>query len=437
MRNNGQAPGGNGTNGKGDEYTGLLIDRLAAAIVDDSLPLKDVERELRGCVADVAIKKRGLDKRETAARCGVTEKSIENYLKETRANPKSPEREIARALQDEMLSLEEIYEKVRPVLSQAKNFTLDDAKRSLEKLIRTGEVKEYPGHKYRAVDRPSIRYPATVEAHRELVDQKARDIDYVVLTQKEASEEDIQRRTQRFSRVVGDTNLVRIDFTVDVAEEDLPDFYEKVTAEIAKLTMKHEKKKGASRVRLLLGMRSVTALLLAVLLPLVPWRSPAEDGNRDRAYDILATIEDDSWELDNRPDNDIRSKGGHRRGINGGSSAGGLTTLRDRDAERAWQVPAGSELPANPDRMVGDVNFDNQINMTDVIVLVRYLHDEVDDLPCLHAGDADGNGALDMSDPLHLLQWLFLGSLTADAFNDEVEKEKAGSMTACDVVESE
>ncbi len=87
-----------------DDHSGLLIDRLAASIVDESLPLKDVEKELRGCVAEVAVKKRGLGKREIASRCGVTEKSIDNYLKESRANPKSPEREIARLLQDGALS---------------------------------------------------------------------------------------------------------------------------------------------------------------------------------------------------------------------------------------------------------------------------------------------------------------------------------------------
>ncbi|HLU47920.1 MAG TPA: hypothetical protein VK116_07540, partial [Planctomycetota bacterium] len=209
-----------------DDYTGLLIDRLATAIIDDSLPLKDVERELRGCVASVAVHRRGLGKRETATRCGVTEKSIENYLKEVRANPKSPEREIARILQDQMLSLEEIHELVQPILAPVRQFTLDDAKRSLEKLIRTGEIREYPGRRYRAIDRPSIRYPATVEAHQELVNQKARDLDYIILRQKEADDASLARRDQRFSRVVGDTNLIRIDFTADVAENDLPRFYE-------------------------------------------------------------------------------------------------------------------------------------------------------------------------------------------------------------------
>ena len=36
-------------------HSDFLIDRLASSIVDESLPLKEVERELRGMVADIAV----------------------------------------------------------------------------------------------------------------------------------------------------------------------------------------------------------------------------------------------------------------------------------------------------------------------------------------------------------------------------------------------
>jgi hypothetical protein len=403
------------------DYAGLLVDRLAAAIIDDSLPLKEVERDLRGSVAEVAIRKRGLDKRETANRCGVTEKSIENYLKETRNNPKSPEREVARALQDEMLSLEEVYDTVSPILSPTRNFTLDDVKRALEKLIRTGEVQEYPGHKYRAVERPAIRYPATVEGHRELVDQKARDLDYIVLRQKEAGDEDLARRDQRYSRVVGDSNLVRIDFTVDVSEEDLPQFYEKLSGAIAKLTMKEEKKKGKSRVRLLLGMRSVATVAPAIVaFAMLTWLTcsllPSGLTSWVIAADRGAGEDGRSWELDNRPDTedqdeddpaadeeDIGGEGGSLDDPD--SETGGVGVAPDEDDEDF--ALADEDSPMQP--MRGDVNFDDRIDVADPFFLINYVQLGGVAPPCVAAADVDGNRLLQLQDALLLLRHLYLG----------------------------
>ena len=395
----------------GDDYAGLLIDRLAATIIDDSLPLKEVERDLRGSVAEVAIKKRGLGKRETANRCGVTEKSIENYLKEARNNPKSPEREVARALQDEMLSLEDVYEKISPVLCQTRNFTLDDAKRAIEKLIRTGEVKEYPGHKYRAVERPSIRYPATVDAHRELVDQKARDLDYVVLRQKEATDEDLGRRDQRYSRVIGDSNLVRIDFTVDVGEQELPAFYEKLSAAVAKLTMKEEKKKGKSRVRMLLAMRSVTTILLLALvcflLPALIRPTTAESqgvrvGNGENAR---------SWELDRQQpqaeDRDEDDPAAGEEDIGGGG--GSLERPDDAQVDDVSVGDGDDEEEYRPRPVRGDVNLDAQLDVLDALFVIEYAQFGGELPPCAGAGDIDKNGRLEIWDAFYLLRHLYLG----------------------------
>lgn len=373
-----------------DNYAGLLIDRLAAAIIDDSLPLKDVERELRGCVADVAVHRRGLDKRETASRCGVTEKSIDNYLKEVRANPKSPEREIARALQDQMLSLEEIHESVRPVLASVRQFTLDDAKRALEKLIRTGEVLEYPGRRYRAVDRPSIRYPATIEAHRELVDQKARDLDYVILRQKEAEEESIARRGQRFSRVVADTNLIRIDFTADVSEEDLPGFYEELSQKIAKLTMKYESKQTKTRVRVLVAMRTVLSALLLVCLLFFP--TPATEGEDGGGST--------SWELDGvvfrgKQDRDAARPSatdpGPAREEDGDANAAGAV---DPDPQRSFVIR-------------GDVDLNERLDLTDAINLAGFVTGRREALPCMLAGDANGDGRVGIPDVVWVVETVF------------------------------
>ena len=419
-----------------ESYAGLLVDRLAAAIVDDSLPLKEVERDLRGSVADVAIHKRGLGKRETAHRCGVTEKSIENYLREARNNPKSPEREIARILQDEMLSIEQVFARVQPVITLTRNFTLDDAKRSLEKLIRTGEVEEFPGHLYRAIARPCIRYPKTAEAHRELVDQKARDLDYIVLRQKEASDEEVARRGQRFSRVVGDTNLVRIDFTVNVEPDELSGFYEKLSESIAKLTMKEEKKKGRSRVRVVLGMRSVAPLVafLLTFFSIFLTGGPRGDLEQVIAQEAVPVERDAegqvgdpngrSWELDRvapgqqpapaeRPDVDV----GQGIGVNPDEDEP-ADDDPDGDSEDEFPHQIGEQEVDVIDGapfLRGDVNVDERIDVADIIVLVCWLEGEGEtELPCLDGADVDDNGRIDIVDAAELFVYLFDGDPDQD-----------------------
>jgi Dockerin type I domain len=381
-----------------DDHSGLLIDRLAASIVDESLPLKDVEKELRGCVAEVAVKKRGLGKREIASRCGVTEKSIDNYLKEARQNPKSPEREIARLLQDSALSLEEIYEAVRPVLCHGRYFTLDDAKRTLEKLIRTGEAEEVPGKRYRGSHKPAIRVPLTVEAYRDLVDEKARDMDYIILSQKEVNEAELPpKKTQQFSRVVGDTNLVRIDFTVDVPEEELPEFYEKLSAEIARLTLKFEKKKGASRVRLVLGMRAV-ALLFAAVIGLV-FMIPALRADGGAGAGIGRAGHDrDSWELD--------SRWSPRPGAGGKEDQDARDPARDKDPTVDSRGAGQDRRKLPPIFVRGDVTLDQRIDLSDVVALLVYLTQGTP-ISCDDAADANDDGTIDFVDPVRLIHYLF------------------------------
>jgi len=383
-----------------DDHSGLLIDRLAASIVDESLPLKDVEKELRGCVAEVAVKKRGLGKREIASRCGVTEKSIDNYLKESRANPKSPEREIARLLQDGALSLEEIYEAVRPVLCHGRYFTLDDAKRTLDKLIRAGEAEEVPGKRYCGSERPSIRVPLTLDAYRDLVDEKARDLDYIILTQKEVKPGDLPpKKPQHFSRVVRDTNLIRIDFTADVSEEDLPEFYEKLSAEVARLTLKYEKKKGGTRIRVVMAMRSVGLLFAAlfVLLAAAP-RLPA-DGGAGAAMN-RAGQNQDSWELDTR---------------SAPADAGGGENRPDPDKDKNPPVNPDEETDGGtgkdrrdypPVFLRGDVNLDQRLDVSDVLVLVGSLVQGIE-LPCDDASDVNDDGLLDFADAVQLVRFLY------------------------------
>ncbi len=397
-----------------DDSSGLLIDRLAASIIDESLPLKDVEKELRGSVAEVAVKKRGLGKREVANRCGVTEKSIDNYLKEARANPKSPEREISRLLQDGPLSLEEIYEGVRPILCHGRHFTLDDAKRALEKLIRTGGVEELPGKRYQGADRPVIAIPASVDAYRDLVDEKARDLDYIILRQKEVAPTDLPAKgSQHFSRVVGDSSLVRIDFTAEVPEEKLPEFYEKVSEEIARLTLKYEKKKGRTRVRIIIGMRTMALVVAALLGALFFVHAPNvhADGSASSTIDKAGRSKNDSWELDSRA----------APGMGGGGGQSGQNPTVDVDD------PIDPYAQGDNDRrnlpavfLTGDANLDRTVDMSDAIAMIDFIARGAD-IPCENAADVDRDGVVSYIDPIRLIRFLFAGDGSVNGIGHEVE----------------
>jgi transcriptional regulator with XRE-family HTH domain len=396
-------------------HSDFLIDRLASSIVDESLPLKEVERELRGMVADIAVRQRGLAKKEVASRCGVTEKSIENYLKDSRSNPKSPEREVARVLQDQALSLEEVYDIVFPVLCQERHFTLDDAKRALDKLLMTGEVVEHTGRTYRAVKQPAIRCPMTDEAYRELVDQKARDLDYIVLNQKSIRKEELsEEKLKRFSRVVNDTNLVRIDFTVDIDEDEMDDFYEKLTKQVAKMTLKYEKKQGKSRIRLLLGMRSVSMLLLMLGLTAMLVMAPRDVAMTDESWElddadpaaaprVPRAPAEESWELDNVDDDKLDPNVADDETLELEFNGGG----------------AGDEGPfenlPTPKFIRGDTNIDLSVDLSDSIVLLRHLF-LADVMNCEDSGDADDSGLLTVADALIILEHVILGSGPPEIF---------------------
>lgn len=411
-----------------EDSSGLLIDRLAASIVDESLPLKDVEKELRGSVAEVAVKKRGLGKREVANRCGVTEKSIDNYLKEVRANPKSPEREIHRLLQDGSLSLEEIYEGVRPTLCHGRHFTLDDAKRALDKLVRTGEVEEVPGKRYKGSERPTICNPVTVEAYRDLVDEKARDLDYVILRQKEVSAHELHPKgAQKFSRVAGDTNLIRIDFTADIPEEGIPEFYEKLSAEIARLTLKYEKKKGGTRVRVIIGMRAV-AFLLAGLLFLV-FGSPRLDaqdaapagGDAGQTIEMAGRHCEETWELDSR-------MGG------GGDQQSDPLVDQDDPVDPNDPNSAGRDRRDLPTVIVrGDANLDHMVDVSDAIMILGYLT-QGKAISCSRAADVNADGRLSLVDPVRLIRFLFLNEVDEVEIGREVDAPSDDGLP-CEAVE--
>jgi hypothetical protein len=271
-----------------------------------------------------------------------------------------------------------------------------------------------PGKRYQGSERPTICNPVTLDAYRDLVDEKARDLDYIILRQKEVASGDLHPKGGgRFSRVVGDSNLIRIDFTADVAEADLPEFYEKLSGEIARMTLKYEKKRGGTRVRVILGMRSVTLLLAAIIGLLVgATRAGAADPAAAPTVPLAggsasATIEkagrslDDSWELDNRS---APSIGG------GGDQAGDTDPSIDGDDPVDPDDPAvaGSDRRLLPEVYVhGDANLDRTIDISDAVAVLVYLTGG-GSLQCLRAADVNLDGRVSIVDPVRLIRFLFL-----------------------------
>ena len=56
----------------------------------------------------------------------------------------------------------------------------------------------------------------------------------------------------------------------------------------------------------------------------------------------------------------------------------------------------------------GDVNADGTVDLSDPILALFWLFQDAPDLPCLDAADADDNGAIEITDALRILNFLFL-----------------------------
>jgi hypothetical protein len=78
-------------------------------------------------------------------------------------------------------------------------------------------------------------------------------------------------------------------------------------------------------------------------------------------------------------------------------------------------IPDECQSPENPVRFRrGDVNGDGTMDLSDPICILFYLFGG-QTIPCLKAADIDDTGALDISDPIRLLGALFLGTLPPSA----------------------
>jgi len=84
----------------------------------------------------------------------------------------------------------------------------------------------------------------------------------------------------------------------------------------------------------------------------------------------------------------------------------------------------------------GDANGDAKVNITDPIQVLGYLFLGGTRPACFDAADADDNGALELTDAVRVLGYLFLGSGTIpapgpDACGADPTPDKAGADFGC------
>ncbi len=60
----------------------------------------------------------------------------------------------------------------------------------------------------------------------------------------------------------------------------------------------------------------------------------------------------------------------------------------------------------------GDANYDQRIDLADAVHLLQYLNGDSDEVYCEDAADINDSGEIDFTDPLLLLEFLFLGHTT-------------------------
>ncbi len=76
----------------------------------------------------------------------------------------------------------------------------------------------------------------------------------------------------------------------------------------------------------------------------------------------------------------------------------------------------------------GDANIDRQIDVSDPVSVIEFLFLGRESLPCDDAADANDDGRIDISDPVTLLEYLFMGGTASTVSVDSVKDETQDSL---------
>lgn len=137
------------------------------------------------------------------------------------------------------------------------------------------------------------------------------------------------------------------------------------------------------------------------------------EGNPDSPVGIFSQVERyevcrDSWRTEEPMDNPRHGIGAASVDdavyIPGGSPVQGFGTT---DLHEVY-FP-GSVGPGAPTFLRGDANLDRAVDMSDAVTILSFLFLEGSPLPCPDAADADDQGVIQITDPIFLLNFLFLG----------------------------
>jgi len=90
---------------------------------------------------------------------------------------------------------------------------------------------------------------------------------------------------------------------------------------------------------------------------------------------------------------------------------GGWVTAQDAERLAEWLSCGAPEDSAGAQYRRGDANADGAMDLSDAVAILSFLFLGTGDLPCRDAADVDATGFLELTDAVYLLQFLFLSGL--------------------------
>jgi hypothetical protein len=94
----------------------------------------------------------------------------------------------------------------------------------------------------------------------------------------------------------------------------------------------------------------------------------------------------------------------------------------DPESDKCAETLSIKVKRADPYIIRGDSNGDGIVDVSDAVKIMQYLF-LGENLQCLGAGEINGDGVIDLSDSLYLLNWLFLGGPEPFKFNAQCEEK--------------
>ncbi len=108
------------------------------------------------------------------------------------------------------------------------------------------------------------------------------------------------------------------------------------------------------------------------------------------------------------------------------------TCLESCDTPEEKRATVAMVRSVKPPFLRGDANRDSALDVSDAVVVLSYLFRGVGDLNCMDAADANDDSVVDISDPLFLLNSLFLGAGSLPEPSGDPGQDPTGDDLSCE-----